>query len=115
MEHLVEQLVLSQFWCLRSAFKVFKEVHHQVLIILIEIGYLKVNHVVVLNTVVVNDLLVIFTQAFMSVSQYLLLRFDRRFNSDETFKLFYCSVGRNFDVIELVLLPQILDEQSKHL
>jgi hypothetical protein len=71
---------------------------------LVKVCDLKVNHIVVLNAVVVNNFEGIPVEAFLSVGQYLAFRVDGGFNSDEALEFFNSCARFYLDMVELVVL-----------
>ncbi len=112
MEHLVEKLLLRQLWSLTALVHVAEEVHHQILVCLVQIRHLKVDHVVVLNAVVLDNSVLIVFENDLAITKNLLFNFYRRLNSNKTLQLFDSGIRVNLYVVKLVVFLQILNQQS---
>lgn len=109
VEHLVEHLVLGHGRRLLLGPGVGEKVEHQVLVGLVKIRRLKVDHVVVLDSVVLNDLVGVDFEDLLTVVQNLALGVDRGLDSDQALELFDGGVGRDLDAVEFVCFRKVLD------
>ena len=81
-----------------------KEIHHQVLVLLVQVAYAHVYHVIILDAIMLGQLFVIEFQNSLSVGKDLSFSVDSRLNGYEAFQLLDSCLGVDFYVVELIVL-----------
>ena len=110
VNHLVQKLLLSHFRAFRT-FHIGEETLHQVLIGLIQLADMQVDHIVVLNFIVGDDLLLIVFKHLLSIVEHLLWAGNLRCNFDVAFQFFNWAFRVHLDVVKFIVVAQILNEQ----
>lgn len=115
MEHLVQELLLGQFWTgLLGCLQVSEETLHQVLIGRAQVRDSKIDHVIVLDAERLQQF-VVSSEDVLPVVQHLLLNLHVRLNSNQALQIFDRCIVIALYMVEHVVLVQVLDQEGDHL